>query len=156
VVVPVVLELMSDVELVRVLAVDLLIEVTAAHSWSAAMSEEEPAFLFVSALHVRSTLSPALMSFRLATALPWTGRVMLIVSAAVPVVVPPVEPAERTVMVFDEASTDTTSALTVAFFLESLSSALAVAVVLLEVSSDWLDVDVVSLIRSLSVLVESC
>lgn len=79
----------SNVELVRVLAVDLLMAVTAEHWWSVAMSPltsaraltlplvvevVEPmlalAVLSMSARQVRLTTSPAWMSFRLETALP--------------------------------------------------------------------------------------
>jgi len=128
------LEDVVDVLLVRVLAVDLLMAVTDAHWLSVPASAETSAraltlapaalvlalasaFFEESALHVRSTKSPALMSFRLETALPWTGRVIEAIAPA----------ACLTVMVLALASTETTSAETLAsFFLESdFSSAFA-------------------------------
>src|SRR5687767_5496232 len=80
-------------------------------------------------LQVKLTKSPAWISFRLETALPCTGRVVLApaVEAALPLGIDEALSAFFTVMVLEVASTATTSALTVAsfFLVSALSSALA-------------------------------
>jgi hypothetical protein len=78
---------------------------------------------FLSALHVRSTKSPILMSLRAETALPCTGSVMVPGKLADALV----EAASLTVIVFELASMETTSApiTDASFFLSDLSSTLA-------------------------------
>ena len=137
----------GDVLLVFVEALVLLMAVTEAHSCSAVMSAEVPtlavalvvpalvltlasAFLEASARQVRLTTSPAWMSFRLETALPCTGRVMLCAAMAAlePVLGLVVElEVVLTVIVLALVSTETISAWTIASFLSlsALASALA-------------------------------
>jgi hypothetical protein len=81
------------------------------------------AFLLESALHVRSTKSPALMSLRVETALPCTDNVMVPGTAADALAAP----ASFTVIVLELASTEMTSApwTDASFFLSDLSSVLA-------------------------------
>jgi len=137
-----------DVLLVRVLgAAALMMAVTAEHWLSAPASARAvtlppvtlvlalpealaSAFFEESALQVRSTKSPALIAFRLATALPCTGRVIDCVALADAVAPAPLVDTLSvcfTVMVFELASTAMTSAFTLAsFFVESdFSSAFA-------------------------------
>jgi hypothetical protein len=124
----VVLDVVLDEGLVLLYALPgaLVMAVTEAHWLSRVAVVPDAVALtsaFLSALHVRSTKSPALISFRAETAFPCTGNVMVPGRLADALV----EAASFTVIVLELASTDTTSApfTDASFFLSDLSSALA-------------------------------
>jgi len=104
----------DDEELLRVLAVDLLMAVTAEHCWNdvVVLVAIGSAVLLLAWRQVKLTTSPAWTSLRLATAFPCTGRVVLADVVVALAVDPEAVSALRTVMVLDDASTETTSAVT--------------------------------------------
>jgi NAD(P)H-dependent FMN reductase len=92
----------------RVLAADLVISLTAVHAVNVPTALAA-AFVFLSAAQTTLTTSPAFTSLRVATALPCTGRVVLLAVVVLMDDGDPAAAASRTVIVLDEASTETTS-----------------------------------------------
>jgi hypothetical protein len=103
-----------DEELLRVLAADLLMAVTAEHCWNdvLVLVAIGSAVLLLAWRQVKLTTSPAWISLRVATAFPCTGKVVLDDVVVALAVDPEAVSALRTVMVLDGASTETTSAVT--------------------------------------------